>query len=206
MDFRLHALFLMAVATFTLKTFLRMLFHTVMILGGNHRKCSNASYIYHLQGETKSFSRIIRNKTWLNFIIIMDIHGLKNYCYVPPYLNTNKPPKKHFMTLPYDCNKQDSLSDLKGDDLVNIAIYGAHFNSKTHLQMAQPQNFQELLKLPMVRDAASIQWNLYNKTTCLERPQNLVVALYRFHCIWKTHGQPGNYQSPSRTRQIWGIW
>ena len=158
----------------------------------------------------------------------MDIHRLKNYCYVPPYLNTNKPPKKHFKTLPYDCNKQDSLSDLKGDDLVNIAIYGAHFNSKTHSQMAQPQNFQELLKLPMVRDAVSIQWNLYNKTgevllktdkfqhlsgtvltksclfslswetTCLERPQNLVVVLYRFHCIWKTHGQPGNYQSPSR--------
>ena len=116
--------------------------------------------LYHLQGEAKSFSRIIHNKTWHNVITQLRHH----YGYSPTeklnlrasLFQYKQAARETFQNFAIRLQQEARLSDLKEEDLVNIAIYGAQSNIKTHLQMAQPQNFQELLKLPIVRDEASI--------------------------------------------------
>ena len=116
--------------------------------------------LYHLQGEAKSFSRIIQNKTWHNVITQLRHH----YGYSPTeklklrasLFQYKQAARETFQNFAIRLQQEARLSDLEEEDLVNIAMYGAHSNIKTHLQMAQPQNFQELLKLPIVRDEASI--------------------------------------------------
>ena len=119
--------------------------------------------LYHLQGEAKSFSRIIQKKTWHNVITQLRHH----YGYSPSeklklrasLFQYKQAARETFQNFAIRLQQEARLSDLTEEDLVNIVIYGSHSNIKTHLQMAQPQNFQELLNLPIVRDEISIFGN-----------------------------------------------
>ena len=117
----------------------------------------------HLQGEAKSFSRIIQKKTWHNVITQLRHH----YGYSPSeklklrasLFQYKQAARETFQNFAIRLQQEARLSDLTEEDLVNIVIYGSQSNIKTHLQMAQPQNFQELLNLPIVRDEISIFGN-----------------------------------------------
>ena len=91
--------------------------------------------LYHLQGEAKSFSRIIQNKTWHNVITQLRHHygyfqteKLKLRASLFQYEQAAKETCQKFAIR---LQQEARLSDLKEEDLVNIAIYGTHSNIPT---------------------------------------------------------------------------